>query len=94
MKVFNDIVIDIDRNRTFILLLLDLSAAFDTVDHFLLLNRLGNRFGICGSALAWFKSCLSDRFHLVSIRVARSATRPLSCGVPQAVQHGFSSLLR
>ena len=83
VKVFNDIVIDIDRGRTVILLLLDLSAAFDTVDHLILLNRLGNRFGICGSALAWFKSYLSDRFHLVGIRGARSATRPLSCGVPQ-----------
>ena len=88
VKVFNDIVIDIDRNRTFILLLLDLSAAFDTVDHLILLNRLGNLFGICGSALAWFKSYLSDRFHVIGVRGARSATRPLSCGVPQGVVPG------
>ena len=40
VKVFNDIAIDIDRNRDVILLLLDLSAAFDTVDHSILLNRL------------------------------------------------------
>ena len=52
VKVFNDIAIEIDRNKTVILLLLDLSAAFDTVDHFILLNRLANRFGICGSTLA------------------------------------------
>lgn len=81
MKVLNDIVIDIDKNRTVILLLQDLSAAFD--DHVILLNRLGSRFGICGSALAWLKSYLSDRFHLVRIRVARSSARPLLCGVPQ-----------
>ena len=67
VKLFNDIVIDTDRNRTVILLLLDLSAAFDTVDHSLLLNRVANRFGICGSALAWFESYLRDRFHIVSI---------------------------
>ena len=83
VKVFNNIVIDIDRNRTVILLLLDLSASFDTVDHLILLNRLGNCFVICSLALAWFKSYLSDRFHLVGIRGVWSATCPLSCGVPQ-----------
>lgn len=54
-----------------------------TVDRSLLLNRLANRFGICGSAFAWFESYLRERFHFVSIRGAGSATRPLSCGVPQ-----------
>ena len=60
-----------------------LSATFDTVDHLILLNRLGNCFGICGSALAWFKSSLSDRFHVVDIQGAPSAMHPLSWGVPQ-----------
>ena len=83
VKVFNDIVLDVDRNRTLILLLLDLSAAFDTVDHTILIERLANRFGLCDLALAWFKSYLSDRTHFVSIRGARSVTPSLSCGVPQ-----------
>ena len=66
-----------------ILLLLDLAAAFDTVDHTTLIDRLVNRFAPCDLALAWFKSYLSDRTHFVNIRGARSVTRLLSCGVPQ-----------
>ena len=88
VKVFNDISIDIDRNRAIILLLLDLSTAFDTVDHSIPLNRLAHRFGLRGSALAWFRSYLSDRSHFVCIRGVRSATRSLSCGVPQGSELG------
>ena len=79
VKVFNDIVLDIDRSRFVILLLLDLSAAFDTVDHTKLIERFANRFGLCDLPLAWFKSYLSDRAHFVSIRGARSVTRSLLC---------------
>jgi len=83
VKVFNDIVLDVDMNRIVILLLLDLLAAFDTVDHTILIERLANRFGLCDLTLAWFKSYLSNRTHCVSIRGARSVMYSLSCGVPQ-----------
>jgi hypothetical protein len=61
IRVHNDIMMAIDNNQSVILLLLDISAAFDTIDHALLLSRLKDRFGICGNALAWFSSYLSGR---------------------------------
>ena len=67
------------------MLLLDLSATFDTVDHGILLDWLSHRFGIilCGLALSWFKSYLSNRFQFVVIRGEKSSHQPLTCGVPQ-----------
>ena len=61
VKVHNDIVSAIDNQSYTILLLLDLSAAFDTVDHKILLQKLSCRFGIKGKALRWFKSYLENR---------------------------------
>ena len=65
------------------LLLLDLSAAFDTVDHEILLGRLSSRFGIKGKALDWLRSYLTDRTQLVKVDDASSTIRPLHWGVPQ-----------
>ena len=54
IRVHNDILTAIDNRRTVILLLLDLSAAFDTVDHDILLSRLHERFGVTGKPFLWF----------------------------------------
>ena len=75
VKVQNDILKAIDNNRSVILLLLDLSAAFDTVDHSILLSRLQNRFGIRNIALKWFHSYLYSReglFLLMELNRRRS----------------------
>lgn len=83
IRVQNDILCSIDQGKCVILLLLDLSAAFDTVDHQILLDRLANRFGIRGTALAWFNSYLSGRRQFVRVESQRSPSYPLNCGVPQ-----------
>ena len=63
---------------------MDLSAAFDTVNHGLLLLRLEKRFGITGTVLNWFKSYLCSRTQFVSISQSHSSTkRDLLVGVPQ-----------
>ena len=83
VRVDNDILVALDNHQSVILLLLGLSAAFDTVDHGILLDRLSHRFGICGLALSWFKSYLSNRFQFVEIRGEKSSHQPLTYGVPQ-----------
>ncbi len=69
IRVTNDLLLSSDRGYYLIslLVLLDLSAAFDTIDHNILLNRLEHFVGISGSALAWFKSYLSDRHQFVAV---------------------------
>ena len=59
--VQNDIVQAIDGKKSVILVLLDLSAAFDTIDHSVLFYRLTHDFGITGTALKWLDSYLSHR---------------------------------
>jgi len=82
-RVHNGILCDIDRYNCVILILLDLSAAFDTVDHTILLRRLKDCFGITGKALSWISSYLSDRTQFVFTNGERSSSYHLCCGVPQ-----------
>ena len=65
------------------LLLLDLSAAFDTVDHGTLISTLKNEVGVTGECLAWIQSYLEERQQRVIINNNRSDSRTLKCGVPQ-----------
>ena len=63
--------------------LLDLSAAFGTIDHQILLTRLQHSFGISGSALSWFSSYLCNRTHAVTISSLQSQHTTLHYGVPE-----------
>ena len=65
------------------LVLLDMSAAFDTIDHGILLNRLRSSFGISDSAFSLLSSYLADRSQTVTIDQECSNESPLIRGVPQ-----------
>ena len=73
----------LDQRKSVLLFALDLSAAFDTVDHDILLKRLEKRVGIKGQCLSWFVSYLTDRRQAVAVKGVKSTERKLSCGVPQ-----------
>ena len=76
-------MVTVDRRLGVVILIIDLSAAFDTVDHSVLLNILQHKFHITGSALSWFKSFLSGRTQRVKIGHSFSSALTLLYGVPQ-----------
>ena len=81
LRVNNDVLQAIDNRKCVALLLLDLSAAFDTVDHEILLNRLNSKFGISGNALMLFRTYLSNRRQFVRLDDSSSTPLELDCGV-------------
>ena len=85
IKVQNDILSALDAGSSAILLMLDLSAAFDTIDHDILLSRLCNVYGITGNALDWFRSYITGRIQRVVIENenAVSGDQELGFEVPQ-----------
>ena len=83
LRVTDDILKTLDSNGEVILVLLDLSAAFDTLDHQILLARLRKYFNLTETALKWFSSYLLGRSQRVSIEDATSPPRCLEYGVPQ-----------
>ena len=83
LKVMTDILQALDTGNLAVLMLLDLSAAFDMVDHATLLHRLSVTYGLDGAVLSWFRSYLSGRTQFVRCGSSKSAPATLSCGVPQ-----------
>lgn len=83
LRINNDLLQSMDKRQCCFLVLLDLSAAFDTVNHDILLKRLSDRFGIKDDALAWITSYLKNRSHFVSINKSRSTPVLQHCNVPQ-----------
>lgn len=83
LRITNDINLALDNHDDVILVLLDLSSAFDTIDHTILINRLQSKYGITGTVLKWIKSYLSLRTHSTVIQNTTSDPIGLTYGVPQ-----------
>jgi hypothetical protein len=83
LKIFSDILDAADSAQVTLLGLLDLSAAFDTVDHDILLTRLQVSYGVSGSALAWIASFILHRSQSVNFNGQISARLQMRYGVPQ-----------
>ena len=83
LSIKNDVHLSLSRGEPTALVLLDLSAAFDTIDHATLLDCLSSWFGVGGTALKWFASYLCDRLQAIKIGSTLSDFRKLLFGVPQ-----------
>ena len=83
LRVYNDIMLALNNKHDVILIMLDLSAAFDTIDHEIMLQRLKNRFGITGKSLSWLRSYLVNRQQCIKVGSASSPASRMKYGVPQ-----------
>jgi len=84
MKVYNDLLLAADNGDVSALCLLDLTAAFDTVDHDLMMLKLERQFGLRGVVLDWFRSYLYGRTYRVIHGGKTSCIVHVICSVPQA----------
>ena len=83
LSVTNSLLMQSDDHQVSVVGLLDLSSAFDTIDHTILLKRLQLSFGIEGRVLDWFESYVSNRFQSVIVDGLLSEASSLLYGVPQ-----------
>ena len=88
LRIVNDLLNAMDEDKISVLLLLDLSAGFDTIDHQILLSRLETVFGIRSTVLQWFRSYLLDRNQCVVVNNSASSSSPVMFGVPQGLVLG------
>ena len=80
--MYDKITQALDENKYAVGIFIDLSKAFDTVNHSILLRKL-ELYGVRGSCLDWFSSCLENRFQFVSVNLTLSTKQYITCGVPQ-----------
>ena len=83
LRIYNDLLCITDNGSQAILLLLDLSAAFDTINHSILLKKLKNSYGFKDQVYQWFESYLTGRSFNVVIGNCKSDRSSLTIGVPQ-----------
>ena len=83
LRVLNDLLSTVDAKRDAVLVLLDLSAAFDTIYHNILIQRLKIRYGLSGNVLEWFDSYIRGRNQVIKIGDSKSDPHLLLSGVPQ-----------
>jgi len=83
LKILDDLYRIVDSTNAAVLIGLDLSAAFDTIDHCVLIDRLRETFGVSGVALRWLQSYLADRTQCVKVGSEQSPTSTVTVGVPQ-----------
>ena len=91
LKLTNDILDTIDSGKITILTALDMSAAFDTLDHATLLHRLEHTFGLSGFVISWIRSYLFSRSSFVKIDSSSSPTTTILTGVPQGLRSESTS---
>ena len=87
VRIHNDIAQTIDSRRSVLLVLLDLSAAFDTINHNTLLRRLSG-YGLSGDVLAWLTSYLHNRTCVVCVKSGVTEVETITTGVPQGTVLG------
>jgi hypothetical protein len=83
LRMLNDAYCTADNKARTLLIQLDLSAAFDTIDHSTLLRRLENTFGLSGSVISWVQSYVTGRSQFVRVGQEQSEAVPCEYGVPQ-----------
>lgn len=83
LKIMDDLYRIVDNKKAAVLIGLDLSAAFDTIDHEILTRRLELRFGVSGQALQWITTYLEGRSQFVKIQSEKSSSTRCDLGVPQ-----------
>ena len=88
LNVSNDILLALDKRQCVFLVLLDLSAAFDTIDYSVFLERLSNDFAVSGSVADWMRSYLVGRKQKVAINSSVSDSIELDYGFPQGSSIG------